>query len=364
MHQPALEPITLDQTPPEQATPEQAVTRYRVRLRPCGLLAVALVCVLGAGCAAPAQQSTAAPAASATPAGTLASAEAAASASPATLAAAAPAPRRTPSPSASPPTSAGSAPAQPATSGPPAAPRFPGYVTTDALDIVKVLPPAPVPGDTRYETDRQVFKDTRAWKGSARWQMASDDAPLASADLLRDFSCSVDVALTPANAPKILLVAQRAARDAGRQMNLAKDHFQRKRPFWIDEGEICRPRAELGDTYDYPSGHTTAGWTWALVLAQVAPDRATPILARGRSIGESRIVCGVHNASAVEGGRYTADAVMALISVTEQYHADLNAARAELAELRKSGAKPDAAKCAEEAALVALPIMGKDRSDH
>jgi acid phosphatase (class A) len=245
---------------------------------------------------------------------------------------------------------------------PPAAPRFPGYVKTDALDILKVLPPAPVPGDTRYETDRQVFKDTRAWQGSARWRMASDDAPLASADLLRDFSCSVDVELTTANAPKLMLVAQRATRDTGRQMGLAKDHFQRKRPFWIDEGEICRPRSELGDTYDYPSGHATAGWTWALVLAQAAPDRATQILARGRAIGESRVVCGVHNASAVEGGRYTADAVMTLISVTPEYQADLDAARAELAALRKSGTKTDAAKCAEEAALVALPITGKERS--
>ena len=246
----------------------------------------------------------------------------------------------------------------------PAGPRFPGYVQTSALDIVKVLPPAPVQGDTRYETDRQVFKDTRAWNGSARWRMASDDAALAPPDLLRDFSCSVNVELTPANAPMIMRVAQRAARDASRQMNLAKDHFQRKRPFWTDEGEICRPREELGNTYDYPSGHATAGWAWALVLAQVAPDRAAPILARGRSIGESRIVCGVHNASAVEGGRYTADAVMTLVSATAEYRADLDAARAELAGLRKSGIRPDAAKCAAEAALVALPIMGKDRSGH
>ncbi len=147
-------------------------------------------------------------------------------------------------------------------------------------------------------------------------------------------------------------------------MTIAKDHFQRKRPFWIDKGDICRPRQELGDTYDYPSGHSTAGWSWALVLAQVAPDRATQIFARGRSIGESRVVCGVHNASAVEGGRYTADAVMTLVAATPEYHADLDSARAELAELRKTAAKPDPASCATEAALVALPITGKERSGH
>lgn len=241
-------------------------------------------------------------------------------------------------------------------------PKFTGYLAPGSLDIMKVLPPAPVKGDTRYETDRRIFKETRTWEGSARWQMASDDALASPADMLRHFSCSVGVEMNPANAPKIMNVAARATRDAGREMNLAKDHFQRKRPFWIDKGNICRPREELGDTYDYPSGHTTAGWTWALVLAQVAPDRASQVLARGRAIGESRVVCGVHNASAVEGGRYTADAVMALISTNAEFRADVDAARAELEALRQSGAAPEPARCEREAALVALPITGTERS--
>ncbi len=243
-----------------------------------------------------------------------------------------------------------------------AGPKFTGYLAPGALDILKVLTPAPVEGDTRYETDRLVFKETRAWEGSARWQMASEDALASLADQLRHFSCSVGVEMNPANAPKIMNVAQRATRDSGYQMNLAKEHFQRKRPFWIDKGDICRPREELGDTFDYPSGHATAGWTWALVLAQVAPDRASQILARGRAIGESRVVCGVHNASAVEGGRYVADAVMALTSSNAEFRADVDAARGELESLRKSGAKPEPARCEREAALVALPITGKERS--
>jgi len=266
-----------------------------------------------------------------------------------------------PASTAAPATSVQSAPVQ--SMAPPApGPKFTGYLAPGALDILKVLTPAPVEGDTRYETDRLVFKETRAWEGSARWQMASEDALASPADQLRHFSCSVGVEMNPANAPKIMNVAQRATRDSGYQMNLAKEHFQRKRPFWIDKGDICRPRAELGDTFDYPSGHATAGWTWALVLAQVAPDRASQILARGRAIGESRVVCGVHNASAVEGGRYVADAVMALTSSNAEFRADVDAARGELESLRKSGAKPEPARCEREAALVALPITGRERS--
>ncbi len=100
------------------------------------------------------------------------------------------------------------------------------------------------------------------------------------------------------------------------------------------------------------------------MLTQVAPDRASQILARGRSIGESRVVCGVHNESAIQGGRQTADAVMAVVSTNAEFRADVEAARAELEGLRRSGAKPEPARCEREAALVALPIMGKERSAH
>ncbi len=144
--------------------------------------------------------------------------------------------------------------------------------------------------------------------------------------------------------------------DAGRVAGSAKDYYKRLRPYFIDEGEICRPRDELGKSFDYPSGHTIAGWAWASALAQVAPERATPILARGRAYGESRIVCGVHNVTAVDAGRLAATAVALLAQLNAQYQADLAAARAEYAALKQAAPRPDVARCADEAALVALPL--------
>ena len=48
-----------------------------------------------------------------------------------------------------------------------------------------------------------------------------------------------------------------------------------------------------------------------MILAELEPDRASDILVRARAYGESRVVCGVHNASAVEGGRIIAAAMVA-----------------------------------------------------
>lgn len=38
----------------------------------------------------------------------------------------------------------------------------------------------------------------------------------------------------------------------------------------------------------YPSGHTLLGWSSALLLTEINPDRADTILARGLMYGESR----------------------------------------------------------------------------
>jgi acid phosphatase (class A) len=163
-----------------------------------------------------------------------------------------------------------------------------------------LMPPAPLAGDARDESDRRIFRETRALEGSPRWKMAAADAELGTAAMLKHFSCSIGMELTQQQAPRLVALAQKATRDATQAMAKAKDHYKRQRPLLIDEGNICVARSTVGNSFDYPSGHTTAGWSWALVLAQVSPQNGNAILARGRAIGDSRVVCGVHNASAVE----------------------------------------------------------------
>lgn len=238
--------------------------------------------------------------------------------------------------------------------GPPSpAGRLPGYLAAGDLDVLQVLPPAPEQGDVRYEADRRIFQATRALEGTPRWHMADDDAKLTPADMLRHFSCALDSTVTPQSVPLTLRLLQRSVRDAGEAMTIAKDHFKRLRPYRIDQGPLCRAVEDLGESYDYPSGHAMAGWTWGMTLAQLAPDRASPLLARGRAVGESRVICGVHNASAIEAARTAATALVVRLSSNAEWQKDLAAARTELAAARRSAARPDPKACAEEAALVA-----------
>jgi acid phosphatase (class A) len=233
------------------------------------------------------------------------------------------------------------------------APKPAGYLTVQtAPDTLKILPEAPVAGTSRYEADRTIFLQTRSMKDGPRWTMAQGDVDQGA--ILKDMACALGVQLTPQNAPRLTALLKRILPDVVRAVNRPKEFYGRKRPFLIDEGPICSPLTpQLAASPDYPSGHATWGWTVGLILAELAPDRATEILVRARAFGESRIVCGVHNLSAVEAGRTNASALVAALHGDPGFRADLEAARREVAAARRGGPAPDMAACAAEAKLTA-----------
>ncbi|MEY4785748.1 MAG: hypothetical protein RIR41_3683 [Pseudomonadota bacterium] len=236
----------------------------------------------------------------------------------------------------------------------PTAGRAAGFLAPATLpNAIATIPPAPKEGDARNALDWDIFVKTRALEGSDRWAMAKSDDSYKPADLLKDFSCAVGVTLTPENSPTLLSIIGRSTIDAGMAAEAAKQLYRRDRPFLHNPGNICIDRnGGIAKSFDYPSGHASLGWTAGLVVAQLSPEIATQVLARGRAYGESRVVCGVHNMSAVEAGRTNAAGVFAALQGSAEYRDALDKARAELAAARTAGGKPDAASCAKEAELV------------
>ena len=232
----------------------------------------------------------------------------------------------------------------------PAAPA--PYLGDAAPDTYKILPPAPTPGTTRYEADRTTYLETRRLKDTPRWALAQGD--VNSFGILKGMSCAVGVELTPQNAPKTTALIFRTASDVSRATNRPKDIYKRQRPYLIDEGPTCIAKTpDLAQSPDYPSGHNTGGWTVGLILAELAPDRATEILSRARAFGEGRLVCGVHSLSAVEAGRMNGSIVVAALHGSAEFRKDMDVARKEVAAARKAGPAPDPAACAKEAEIVA-----------
>lgn len=228
-----------------------------------------------------------------------------------------------------------------------------GFLTPETTpDATVIIPPAPAEGDARNDADWALFRYTRAFEGSDRWALAQNDNSYKASDILKDYSCAVDAELTPENAPTLSLVLSRAGVDSGNAAARAKQVYKRTRPYLHNPGNICIPKTDdLSKSFDYPSGHSSLSWVQGLILASLAPDRSTQILQRARGYGESRIVCGVHNWSAVEAGRTNAAGVFAALQGSPEFQKAIVQAGAELRKARASGRKPDAASCVAEARL-------------
>jgi acid phosphatase (class A) len=221
-----------------------------------------------------------------------------------------------------------------------------------APDTASILPAAPTAGSPLAAADRAIFRATRTLEGTRRWDLAKSDVNESIPAMLGDFSCAAGVQLTPLTAPRLNAILLRLRFDVLAAVNRPKALYPRQRPYLIDQGAICVPRTvSLDHSPDYPSGHATWGWTLGLVIAELAPDRASRVLSRARAFGESRVVCGVHNASAIEAGRTNAASLVAALHGDAAFRADIDRARGEMASLMASGPKP--ANCASESALTA-----------
>jgi len=212
-----------------------------------------------------------------------------------------------------------------------------GYLPKGALDGIALLGPPPAPDRLVGQADRQRFEETRALEGSPRWSLATQDADLGKGVLHR-YSCAVGAQIgddTP-TLKHLLFKLQYDVRDVG---NVPKDHYARPRPLIGNDKPLCVKRENwMVTNASYPSGHSMIGWGWALVLSELAPDRADTLMENARDFGESRVICGVHYESDVEAGRLLGSAMVAREHAEPAFRADLAKARIELQRARKGPA--------------------------
>jgi PAP2 superfamily len=123
------------------------------------------------------------------------------------------------------------------------------------------------------------------------------------------------------------------------------------------------PIADLTNSPSYPSGHTTYGYTGALVLALLVPERYQEMIARAAEYGNDRILMGAHYAMDVMGGRtlalydlahllandpgYTGQTLKGAPAIGD-FRAAILAARADMAATLESACGNTIATCARE----------------
>ena len=237
-----------------------------------------------------------------------------------------------------------------------------GYLAENAIpNSLLQVPPPPAAGSAAMALDLDIAQRSFALRDTPRWTQAISDADVTFPHAAGIFSCALGIAVSEADTPNIYRLLRRTLTDLGRSPHAAKVHYDRRRPFVENGQPMCTPEVKERLAHDgsYPSGHNAIGWGWALILAELAPERTDALLVRGRNYGESRNVCNVHWHSDVMQGRLVGAGMVARLHADPAFRADLLAAGAEIDAARGRGLQATRDCRAEAAALASEPSLAQ-----
>ena len=143
-----------------------------------------------------------------------------------------------------------------------------------------------------------------------------------------------------------------------------KAYYHRQRPFErFDDTMPSHEEDELRGEGSYPSGHSLRGWTISLLLAQIAPERATQIFSRGWDYCNSRVILGAHWQSDVDASRTAASVGFCALQSSDAFVAQMKKAQQEYKEKIGQTVGVNAAPVVEHPATQAYRLDGTPATD-
>ena len=239
-----------------------------------------------------------------------------------------------------------------------------GYLNKSELpNSLTLLPAPPSAHSTSQAHDLYINRQALALQHTARWKQAALDSDLLFPKAAHIYACAANVDINQHTTPTLYRLLQKTLVDLGSTPSRAKVHYKRPRPFMQNGQPICHLTPEEQQQYgrlyqetpedlakdgSYPSGHSAAGWGWALIMSEIVPERKDHILLRGRTYAESRVVCNVHWQSDIIQGKLVGSTTVAALHSNPAFQKDLAQAKKEVLKAQRKGQVPDTAMCQQE----------------
>ncbi|GGY20020.1 acid phosphatase [Rhodanobacter panaciterrae] len=200
-----------------------------------------------------------------------------------------------------------------------------GSTRTDAIDLTLLLAPPPAAGSPAALDDLQAVLVVQSARTTA-------DDKAAKADAERSAFRFADVlgpGLTADALPRTAAFFKRVNKLDKVTVDAAKSFWHHPRPAEVSD-QVHPLSVEKPGDWSYPSGHATFGYTTAVLLANMLPEKRTAIFDRAALYARHRVVMGVHFPSDVEAGRIAGTVIAAQLLRDPAWQADFLAARDEL----------------------------------
>ena len=169
-----------------------------------------------------------------------------------------------------------------------------------------------------------------------RAAQATRDAVYGLETILTEFEEAFGMKVTKEDTPEIYKVLLEGTATCDSICTRPKREYMRRRPFMVFNEPTLYPEDEpaLRLNGSFPSGHTLLGWSSALLMMEINPDRATEIMARGYRYGENRLVVGAHWQSDTDAARLAASVAYARLHTSERFLEQMRKAREEFQRLK------------------------------
>jgi acid phosphatase (class A) len=209
-------------------------------------------------------------------------------------------------------------------------------LTPEQIDPSHLLPVPPPDGSEAQIVDLNDWRQVTAERtperyAQARWDNEHEDISAFAAVLGPKF----DLSKLPVTKKLIAAIDN----DQAIAASDAKVYFHRRFPVasspllgdyhvYSCDDDVKKPADR--PFRSYPSGHSTMGYTFAVVLAELVPNKAKEIFARAEDYAYSRRVCGDHYRSDTEASHALGSALGIMFLSSPKLQSQIEASKAEL----------------------------------
>jgi len=236
------------------------------------------------------------------------------------------------------------------------------FTSTDMPDMLQFLPGFPDSTSVGFAYDvSRYFWGKEMRNDPERAAQATRDAVYGLPTILTEFEEAFGMKVTEEDTPEIYKVLLEGTATCDSICKLPKIKYARTRPFVMFNEHTLVPEleGELNPHKSHPSGHTLLGWSSALLMMEINPDRANEILARGYRYGENRVVVGAHWQSDTDAARLAASVAYAKLHTSERFLEQMKKAREEFLRLTGHQAAVSAPRAVLTTDATAYDLSGR-----